>query len=150
MAAQNKTHPKRAFKNLYGLTRRLPSRFVKDETGAVTVEFVLWVPVFVLILAITVDASVLFLTQSNLWSIARDTTRIMATGRLLDGTAAADYARGRMSTWGADAEINKIIDLDEVTLTIRIPIADVSPFNIVGAFTSGDISVALTQHREPS
>ena len=149
MAAQNKTHPKRAFKNLYGLSRRLPRRFVKDETGSVTIEFVLWVPVFVLILAITVDASILFLTQANLWSIARDTTRQMAAGQYPTNASAETAASDRMASWGDNATVTASRDSDFVKLTMTVPIADVSPFNIVGSFTSGNIAIALEQHIEP-
>lgn len=145
---QHKSHPKRAFRNLYGLSRRLPKRFVKDETGSVTIEFVLWVPVFVLILAITVDASILFLTQANLWSIARDTTRFMATGLLSDVGAEA-YALDRMAAWGANTTIIASRDANLVSLSMSVPISDVSPFNIVGSFTSGNIGIALDQHIEP-
>lgn len=126
------------------------SRFAKDESAAVTVEFVLWVPVFVLILAITVDASVLFMTQANLWSIARDTTRRMATGALgADGDAEA-YARSRMgSGWEASTTVTATVNANYAVITFVVPIADVSPFNIVNAFTSGEITVELAQWIEP-
>ena len=52
-----------------GIATRLKQliRDFDDESGATTVEFVLWVPVFMFILMITVDVSLLFLRQSNLW-----------------------------------------------------------------------------------
>lgn len=122
--------------------------FTEDESAAVTVEFVLWVPVFVLILAITVDATVLFMTQANLWSISRDTTRLMAARYLTDAEA-KDYARDRMAAWGDDTTIEASSTLSEATVTFTVPIASVSPFNIVTAFTSGTLGVTLTQHMEP-
>ena len=125
------------------------SRFAKDESATVTIEFVLWVPVFVLILAITVDASVLFMTQANLWSIARDTTRRMATGALAEGTDAEDYARSRMAAWGDSTTVTTSINGTYATILFEVPIADVSPFNIVTAFTSGEIVVGLSQYVEP-
>jgi len=149
LAVQNQTRPKRTLRNLYGLSRRLPSRFVKDETGSVTIEFVLWVPVFVVILAITVDATILFMTQANLWSIARDTTRQMSTGMYPTNSAAEDAAYKHMPSWRDNATIEARRDANFVSLSIKIPISDVSPFNIVGTFTSGDIAIAIKQHIEP-
>lgn len=124
------------------------SRFAKDESAAVTIEFVLWVPVFVLILAITVDASVLFLTQANLWSIARDTTRQMSAG--IDDDVALANARERMAaSWSDETTVVLSRDADVATATFTVAISDVSPFNIVSAFTDGDISVTIQQHLEP-
>ena len=124
------------------------SRFAKDESAAVTVEFVLWVPVFVLILAITVDASVLFLTQANLWSIARDTTRQMSAG--IPKEDALVNARARMAaSWSQDTTVVLSTDADLAKATFTVAIADVSPFNIVSAFTSGNIVVHIEQHLEP-
>lgn len=149
MAVQHKIRPKKTLRNLYGLSRRLPRKFVKDETGSVTIEFVLWVPVFVLILAITVDATILFMTQANLWSIARDTTRQMATGLFSDAQA-EDYALDRMApSWGGDTEITASRTGTRVKIVMSVPIADVSPFNIVGTFSSGNIGIVLEQHVEP-
>ena len=122
--------------------------FADDESGAVTVEFVLWVPVFVLILAITVDATVLFMTQANLWSIARDTTRLMAARYLTDAEAEA-YALDRMARWGGDTAIDASHTANYATVSFTVPVASVSPFNIVTAFTSGNLGVSLSQHMEP-
>ncbi len=124
------------------------SRFAKDESAAVTIEFVLWVPVFVLILAITVDASVLFLTQANLWSIARDTTRQMSAG-IKDDVALANARERMAASWSDETTVELGRDGDVATATFTVAISDVSPFNIVSAFTDGDISVTIQQHLEP-
>ncbi len=54
--------------------------FLRDEKGAVTIEFVLWVPIFVGLFVLVTDASIIYLTHSEMWSVARDTTRRMTTG----------------------------------------------------------------------
>ncbi len=46
--------------------------FLRDETGAVTIEFVLWVPIFVGLLVFVTDASIIYLTHSDMWSVTRD------------------------------------------------------------------------------
>ena len=60
---------------------RTISTFLRDETGAVTIEFILWVPVFVGLLVFVTDASIIYLTHSEMWSVARDTARRMTTAR---------------------------------------------------------------------
>ncbi len=46
--------------------------FLGDEKAAVTIEFVLWVPIFVGLLVFVTDASIIYLTHSEMWSVARD------------------------------------------------------------------------------
>lgn len=119
-----------------------------DESGSVTIEFVLWVPVFVLILALTVDISILFMTRANLWAVARDTTRYMATG-LYSNDDAEDYAAGIVSRWGEDYTIDASRDGNLVTMEISVAMSDVSPINILSLFSEGNIRVGLSQRIEP-
>ncbi len=70
--------------------------FLGDEKGAVTIEFVLWVPIFVGMLVFVTDASIIYLTHSEMWSVARDTTRRMTTGQITSRAEARNYAASRL------------------------------------------------------
>jgi len=124
-------------------------RFGKEDSGAVTVEFVLWVPVFILILALTVDATVLFKTQANMWTVARDVGRQMSTG-LYNNAQALTYANSQLASWGLPGTANVAQTNGNVTVTVSVPVTSVVPFNIVGAFTSGSISATVVQKKEPT
>ncbi len=39
-------------------------RFIRDQAGTATIEFVLWVPVYVILLVAVTDASILYLTHT--------------------------------------------------------------------------------------
>ena len=124
-------------------------RFGKEDSGAVTVEFVLWVPVFILILALPVDATVLFKTQANMWTVARDVGRQMSTG-LYNNAQALAYANQQFASWGIQGTANVAQTNGNVTVTVTVPVAEVAPFNIVNAFTSGTISATVVQRKEPT
>ena len=124
-------------------------RFRNADSGAVTVEFVIWVPVFILILAITVDATILFKTQANMWTVARDVGRQMSTG-LYNNTQALTYANSQLESWGIPGTANVAQTNDNVTVTVSVPVTSVVPFNIVGAFTAGNISATIVQKKEPT
>jgi Flp pilus assembly protein TadG len=47
-------------------------RFLRDERGSATIEFVLWVPVFMILLVATTDASILYLHHTEMWNVSRD------------------------------------------------------------------------------
>ena len=57
-------------------------RFLKDSKGAVTTEFTVLVPAFVFLMVFFADASVIYLTHSEMYNAARDVARRMATGQL--------------------------------------------------------------------
>ena len=65
--------------------------FRDDEAGSATVEFVLWLPIFVAILGLMVDATLMLHMQARLWDIARSATRQVALAAM-DETAAETFA----------------------------------------------------------
>lgn len=70
--------------------------FRSGKDGTVSVEFVIWLPFCVLLMAFAIDVSLLFMSQSNYWSISRDTARLVARHAMDDETAKS-YAEMRAS-----------------------------------------------------
>jgi hypothetical protein len=147
-------------------------RNFSDDSGATTVEFVLWVPVFMFILMITVDVSLLFLRQSNLWYVARDAAR-KASLHQFDNFASPDaalqdYAETR-GTFGGDrpfatdpddpdALTNTHINFQARTVHVmlRVPMVEVGIFGIlniggraINVGNSGDLVAYVTMRLEP-
>lgn len=71
-------------------------QFLKDTRGAVTVEFTLLVPFFLLLMMFFADASVLYQTNSEMYNAARDIARRMATGELATVQQVRDYAASHL------------------------------------------------------
>lgn len=150
------------FSKKYGLAVRLKKliRNFSDDSGATTVEFVLWVPVFMFILMITVDVSLLFLRQSNLWYVARDAARQASLHRFDNVDALKDYAMAR-GTFGGDipsAEGTFINTTDgTVGVMLSVKMDEVGIFGILRfggrAINVGDsdapLRAAVTQRLEP-
>ncbi len=100
--------------------------FLRDEKAAVTIEFVLWVPIFVGLFVFVTDASIIYLTHSEMWSAARDTTRRITTEEITTRAEAVDYAATRLflgsrtyvidPTDPALAEMNIAIGLDDAAI----------------------------------
>lgn len=124
--------------------------FAGDDRGSVTVEFVLWIPVFVIIMFLVIDVSMLFLTQANMWAVARDTTRRVATHEFNEEQAEA-YATSNAS-WGAQS-YNVVVDDEgpEVSTSITISVADAALFDLLGAANAvgGNIQARVVQRLEP-
>lgn len=126
-------------------------RFFKDDSAGVTVEFVLWVPVFLIILALTVDVSMLFLRQANIWYVARDAARQAAIYRLRTEQEIRDYAVPRASFAGDAAVVVPTIDptTGDVQVTITVPINDVGVFGVLQIGAGNDLRASVIQRMEP-
>lgn len=71
-------------------------RFARDERGSQSIGFVLWVPIFVAVLVIVVDATTLYITQTEMENVARNTVRRVVTGTLETHEEAEAYAASAM------------------------------------------------------
>ncbi len=123
--------------------------FLRDEQGVVTIEFVLWVPIFVGLFVLVTDASIIYLTHSEMWSAARDTTRRMTTGEITSRAQARDYAAAHLFL----SSRTYVIDPDfggEMNVTIAIGLDGAAIFGFFFKPILGRSLVAsVTMRREP-
>jgi len=123
--------------------------FLRDETGAVTIEFVLWVPIFVGLLVFVTDASIIYLTHSEMWNVARDTTRRMTTEQITTVAEARDYAAARLFLGNR----TYVIDPDfggDMNVTIAIGLDGAAIFGFFFKPILGrSLLASVTMRREP-
>lgn len=71
-------------------------KFGSTETGSATIEYVLWLPFFLMFTLFVVDASVTLQQHARVWDTARYTARLVATGDASE-SAAIRYAKDKLS-----------------------------------------------------
>ncbi len=96
------------------------SQFLRDEHGSATIEFVLWVPIFVVILVAATDATVLYLHHTEMFLYSRAYT--VAT--------------------------SNPTDLD-VQIMIQTQISDASVFGFFEPVMGRYLTAMVTMRREP-
>jgi len=133
-----------------GFRRGVPRspRFGDDEDGAASVEMVLWLPVFILILAFILDVTMTMLAHSLMWDVARDTVRQLSLGRM-DAVQAVDHARVAAQMSSTTPTVTASDAGPEVWIEITLPIADVTMFNFIGIAGSETISAKAIMMEEP-
>lgn len=133
-----------------GQTRVALRRFARRSDGGITVEFVLWLPIFMAILMLCADSSLLFMRQSNLWSVSRDTARIVSRHGL-DSVAAENYARGEARIGDYTPNVSVKIDglASTVTVSITSRAEELAPFGMIGFALDNTISTLVVQTLEP-
>ena len=72
------------------------ARFLRDERGAFSVDFTVVVPFFVFLLVLFADATVIYLTHTEMYGAARDISRRIATGELQTDAEVQAYAADRL------------------------------------------------------
>ena len=103
--------------------------FVHDERGSVTMEFVLWVPLFVFLLCFTVDAALLYLTHSEMFYVARTTAREISVGALAVADA-PQFANSKIVLAGRTYTFSALSG-SLVIVTISVNIADATVFGLM-------------------
>lgn len=135
--------------------RKMRKSFLAEEHGGVTVEFVLWLPVFAALIAGAVDISLAFMNQSNYWNVARDTARLVSR-HALTSAQAVTYAESN-ATFGSGTP-TAVVTLSptangatptQVLVTISAPASSVDAFGIFGIFSGTTITASVKHNIEP-
>jgi Flp pilus assembly protein TadG len=139
--------------------RRRFITFRRDENGSISVEFVLWIPVFITLIAIITDLSIVYVVNANMYDVARDAARRWSQDR--SGTEFPDDAAVRTFVTdnlvlGYDRdevfyEVNPLKDeaANEVTVAIRADSADVDIFGIMRPLGVDNLVAVVTMRLEP-
>jgi hypothetical protein len=123
--------------------------FLRDEKN-VTTEFVLWVPIFAGLLVFVTDASIIYLTHSEMWSVAWDTTRRMKTGEITTTAEARDYAAAHLFLGNRTYVIDPDFSSADLNVTIAIGLDDTAIFGFFFQPMLGRSLVAsVAMRREP-
>lgn len=124
-------------------------RFLGDERGSATIEFVLWLPVFAVILMVAVDATVLYLQHSEMWNISRDVARRLAVSDITEEQVADSVADQLFLFSPAyTVAISDPTALD-VRIVIQTRVADASVFGLFEPVLDQYLTAAVTMRREP-
>jgi len=92
---------------------RTGGRLRRDESGAVSVEFAIWMPVLFSVGLLVADASAAFTTQASMWRTAGELARGLATGRINRNEAQAYIA-------GTPLTLNDPIPLSGGVVTVEL------------------------------
>lgn len=123
--------------------------FLSDDTGAVTTEFTVLVPFFLMLLILFADGSTVYLTHSEMYTAARDTARRMSTEEITTAQQARTYAAGRLLLSGRTYTVTPSFGGD-MTVTISLSIEDAAIFGYFFKPILGrQLSATSTMRREP-
>mgnify|MGYP001766367550 CR=1 FL=1 len=120
--------------------RKTFKSFLSEEDGTATIEFVLMLPLFSVLVLLLADASLLFLRHTQLMNISRDTARIVSR-HAMTAADAVTYAESHARTQASTATAQVTVANGVVTVLITSQSRISAPFGII-SFAVGDRIVA--------
>ncbi|MEL6234106.1 MAG: TadE/TadG family type IV pilus assembly protein [Pseudomonadota bacterium] len=133
-----------------GAPGRRARGFARNERGSATIEFVLWIPFFLILLGILTDSATLYLRQNEMWNVSRDTARLLATGQITEAQATG-YARDNLPLAGT---LNYTITANDPSdlskwVDIKVKIGEASVFGFFAAIANNDLTARAVMRAEP-
>lgn len=122
--------------------------YAADDRGAITIEFLSWIPAFVMMLSLIADLSFVFLTNSSMWDVARDAARRVALHKMTTADV-EEFVRERIVTTSRNFRVNAVADDEAVTITIATPINDATALRVYANLLPGDLVARVIMLREP-
>jgi Flp pilus assembly protein TadG len=139
------------------VARRL-TRFARDESGAITVEAVLWLPFFFAILILIVDVSLAFYAKAQAFRTIENGNRAFAVGRAsFQSTAATQtWIDNALAGLSPNATVSTTCisgtgaacDGGLVSTTVVMPARDIMMFNLSGIIGDFNMTVRAQQYVE--
>ena len=130
-----------------GIIRRV-SAFARMEHGSATIEAVMWTPVFVLLLGLLTDTSLIFGRQSEILRIVQDANRSLAVGHFQTIKEAQTYVGNKVAKFSRHSIVNVTIDHGIISTTVSMPATDLTITGLFDAFSGMTIAVASSQMSE--
>lgn len=126
-------------------TRAVGARLRADESGTTTVSFVLWLPVFMMVLAMVADGSLAFGKRSNILRVIQDTNRAVSVGRITDLEEAKTQIKQKLASIAPSAEVATVVQSGVIISTVTVPLIELTSLGLLSRLIDGNVVVS-SQH----
>ena len=120
-------------------------RFLKDQNGTATVEFVICVPVFVMLLGLVVDTSLVFAGEAQALRVVQDANRSFSIGRIKTISETQTMIIDGLKSMSPGVTAVTVVNAGVITSTATIPAKELSSFGILNVFGNTKVKVTA-QH----
>lgn len=118
-------------------------RMARDESGSITVESVLWMPIYLLFFTLIADVSLMFHSQAQATRIVHDANRQASVGIYKTSSEMKAAVKERLDDYSPNATISSTFGPSTVVTTVTMPVSDVAAIGILGKLVRSNITVSL-------
>lgn len=121
--------------------------FTGDESGAATVEAILWLPTLFYVLALSVDVTMVFHGYSRVIRVVEDVNRGLSIGRIKTITEAKAKIASNLSNYKSVQSSVAIVDGVVVT-NVSVPVTSLVFLGALNPVLSENIQIRTQQYVE--
>ena len=122
--------------------------FMQSQSGAATLEAVLWTPIFLLLFGMLTDTSILFGRQAEILRIIQDSNRSLAVGAFEDVQQAIDYISQKVEVFSENTEVNVAVANGIISTSVTVPAADLTSTGLFAAIDTLTLTIGASQMSE--
>jgi Flp pilus assembly protein TadG len=125
------------------MTLSLP-RFLRAQDGGASIELIVVLPVFLLIVGLIVDSSMLLLRQGQAYRVIQDANRNMSIGRFASPEETSAFVIASLDPVAPGTTAESIVTNGVIVTMASLPIAGIQITGLLSAFDEGTIGVTAT------
>ena len=120
-------------------------RFRRDESGSATVEALLWMPIFIYLLVLITDVSLIYYGKAQALRAIQDGNRALSVRFLSSTGATEDFVEARLQVHSPSVAATTSISDGIVTTSARMPASELMAVGSIPTFGNTVIKVTA-QH----
>lgn len=128
--------------------KRASVRFAQSQDGVLSVESVLWIPIYLLFFVVIADVSAMFSGQAKAVRIAYDGNRLASLGDLTTPQEVEAAVLARVHAFSPGATANTVFGTDSITTTLRMPASELAAVGTFARLVDYDVIVSSVHMRE--
>lgn len=130
------------------LRRRRAAAFARDERGAVTVEAVLWLPLFIGLFALLVDATMIMSGRAQALRVIQDTNRGISVGHFQTIDDAEEFLLGSLRGLSPNVTVETVVNSGVIVTNVVMPSSDLIAAGLLDNFVNMDVRVGAQHFAE--
>lgn len=119
--------------------------FCRSESGSYTIESVIWLPIYVFILAIMMNVSMVFFNESQLLRVVQDGNRSFAVGRISTLEAVEQYVTDRIAYLEVTPMVSSQLVDGIIYTNLSVTATELMPFSMLHKFFAGTTILVSAQ-----
>jgi hypothetical protein len=128
--------------------RRGARRFARDEEGSITIETLLWFPVYLTLLGLIADLSVIYTVNADMWHVSYDVARRVAKNELAPQQASAEV-KGRLdSRISASLSVEVLDDGSDIRVSVSAPSSVIAVTGVATLIDDATVGARIIMPKE--
>jgi len=98
--------------------------FLKKEDGSATIETVIWIPIFVWVMALIINVSMVVFEKNQAYRIVQNANRILSTGYMKSESETEAYIANALTGIAPNARVETKIENGVITSNVYYKVSD--------------------------